>query len=94
MNKSLRSLLSLSGQTVAYGVGFYSKQIAVYLTLPLLTSLMTQEEYGIVSIVTSFYLVLNTLTNIGLPLATFRLYNDSDEEDHQQNILGSSQVFC
>jgi len=93
MNKSLRSLLSLSGQSVAYGVGFYSKQIVVYLTLPLLTSLMTQEEFGIVSIVTPFYLVLNTLTNVGLPLATFRLYNDSDEEDHQQNILGSSQAL-
>jgi O-antigen/teichoic acid export membrane protein len=93
MNKSLRSLLSLSGQSVAYGVGFYSKQVVVYLTLPLLTSLMTQEEYGIVSIVTPFYQVLNTLTNVGLPLATFRLYNDSDDESYQQKILGSSQAL-
>ncbi len=93
MNKSLRSLLSLSGQTFSYGVGFFGRQIIVYLTLPLLTNLMTQQEYGIVSLVTSFLIVVNTLTNFGLPAATVRLYNDSDDKDHQQDVLGSSQAL-
>lgn len=93
MNKSFRPLLALSGQSLVYGMGVYGRQIVIYLTLPLLTSLMTQEQYGIISIVTSFYSVVNTVTNVGLPSATFRIYNDLEEDESKKYTLGTSQLL-
>lgn len=93
MNKSFQPLLRLSGQSLAYGMGVYGRQIIIYLTLPLLTTLMTQQEYGAVSIITSFYTVINTLTNVGLPSATFRIYNDREESAQKRVTLGSSQIL-
>lgn len=93
MKKTLRPLFSLSGQSLAYGMGVYGRQVVIYLSLPFLTSLMTQQEYGAISIITSFYTVVNTLTNVGLPSATFRIYNDSENSAHRNHTLGSSQLL-
>jgi O-antigen/teichoic acid export membrane protein len=93
MNNPLRPLLTLSGQSIAYGIGFFGRQLVVYLTLPLITTIMPQIEFGIVSVITSFYTVLVTITNMSLPSATFRLFNDQDDERFQQSILGTSQML-
>ena len=85
-----RSLLSLSWQSFAYGVGSFSRKIVVYLTLPLLTRLMGQTEYGIVVIMMAFISLTDTLSDAGLPLATFRLYNEREDAKHRGSVLGSS----
>lgn len=91
MQKSLRSLFSLSWQSLAYGVGFFGRQVIVLISLPIITNLVSQTDFGAISIITSFYLVINTLTNVGIPSATFRLYNDDVSQEEKQNILGTSQ---
>ena len=93
MEKSLRSLLSLSGQLVAYGIGFVGRQLVTLITLPLITNLVSQEDFGIISIITSFYIVCNTITNMGLPSATFRFYNDKQDPNQQNEVLGTSQTL-
>jgi len=93
MNRSLKSLISLTSQSVVYGIGFFGRQLVVYLTLPLITNLVPQDDFGIISIVTSFYTVINTLTNVGLPSATFRYYNDDIDVDKRQKVIGTSQAL-
>jgi len=93
MEKSLRSLLSLSGQLVAYGIGFVGRQLVTLITLPLITNLVSQKDFGIISIITSFYLVCNTITNMGLPSATFRFYNDNKDPNQQKEVIGTSQTL-
>lgn len=93
MNKSLRAILSLSWQSIAYGIGILGSQLIIYVTLPFLTRYMPQEEYGVISIITALYALLNTLTNAGLPAATYRFYNDSQDEQDRRLVLGGSQLL-
>jgi O-antigen/teichoic acid export membrane protein len=93
MNKSLRAILSLSWQSVAYGVGILGSQLIVYLMLPFLTRYMSREDYGVVVVITALYAFLNTLTNAGLPAATYRFYNDSQSEQDRKLTLGGSQFL-
>jgi O-antigen/teichoic acid export membrane protein len=93
MNRSLKSLISLTSQSVVYGIGFFGRQLVVYLTLPLITNLVPRGDFGIISIVTSFYTVINTLTNVGLPSATFRYYNDDIDVDKRRKVIGTSQAL-
>ena len=93
MNSSARSILSLSWQSVAYGIGVVGSQVIVYLMLPLLTHYMSREDYGAVSVITALYAFLNTLTNAGLPSATFRFYNDNPSDESQRLTLGASLLL-
>jgi O-antigen/teichoic acid export membrane protein len=93
MNKSLRAILSLSWQSVAYGIGILGSQLIIYIMLPFLTRYMPQEEYGAVSVITALYAFLNMLTNAGLPSATFRYYNNSRGEEDRRITIGASQFL-
>ncbi len=92
-NKSLRAILSLSWQSVAYGIGTLGSQLLVYFMLPFLTRYMSQEEYGVVSVITAAFAFLNMLTNAGLPQATFRYFNNIKDENEQQITIGTSQIL-
>jgi O-antigen/teichoic acid export membrane protein len=92
-NKSLRAILSLSRQSVAYGVGMLGSQLIIYVMLPFLTRYMPQEEYGVVSVITALYAFLNMLTNAGLPAATFRYYNETADEKDRRVTVGASQLL-
>ncbi len=93
MNSSARSILSLSWQSLAYGIGLIGSQIIVYFMLPILTHYMPRADYGAVSVITSLYAFLNTLTNAGLPSATFRYYNEDPSEENHRLTLGASQFL-
>lgn len=91
MNKSLRSILSLSWQSVVYGIGILGSQLIIYVMLPFLTRYMPQAEYGVVSVITAMYAFLNNLTNAGLPSATFRYYTAGQDANDQRITIGASQ---
>ena len=94
MNKSsLRALLSLSWHSVAYGIGILGSQLIIYVTLPFLTRYMPREEYGVIAVITALYALLNTLTNAGLPAATYRFYADAQSEQDKKIVLGGSQFL-
>ncbi|MBT7782999.1 MAG: oligosaccharide flippase family protein [Anaerolineae bacterium] len=93
VNTSFRPLLSLSWQSVAYGIGIFGSQIVMFFTLPLFTHYMSQDEYGAVSVITVLYTFLNSFTNAGLPSGTFRLYHDDQDVFAQRLILSASQFL-
>lgn len=93
MNLSLRTILSLSWQSVAYGVGVVGSQVVVYLMLPVLTHNMSKEEYGAIPVILALFGFLNMLTNAGLPSATFQFYNNTEDEKERQLTLGGSQFL-
>lgn len=92
-NPSLRALLSLSWQSVAYGIGIFGSQAIMLVMTPLFTHNMAQQEYGAISVITVIYAFINTFTNAGLPSATFRLFNDSSDEQNQRQVIGASQFL-
>jgi O-antigen/teichoic acid export membrane protein len=93
MNKSLRAILSLSWQSLAYGVGILGSQLIVYILLPFLTRYMPREEYGVISVITALYAFVNVLTNAGLMPATFRYFNKNEDDKDRRATLGASQFL-
>ena len=85
--------MSLSWQSVAYGIGTLGSQLLIYFMLPFLTRYMTQEEYGVVSVIVAMHAFLNMLTNAGLPQATFQYFNKNQDEKEQQITISSSQFL-
>lgn len=87
---SLRPLLALSWQSLGYGLGIFGRQLINYLTLPLFTNHMPQTEFGLVSFAISIMAFVNTLTNAGLPAATYRFYHEDDNPKIRRRVLGSA----
>jgi O-antigen/teichoic acid export membrane protein len=90
---SLRSILALTGQSAAYGIGVLGSQFVSYLTFPVLTHAMQRDEYGAVSVIAALYAFLNTLTFAGLPAATFRFYSEGVDDEDRRRTLGSAQLL-
>lgn len=89
-NNVLSPLLSISGQSLAYGIGVLGRQIVVFFMLPLLTHFLRPAEFGIISIMLAFVSFIDILSDAGLPAATYRLYNDRLDSKGQRDVLGSS----
>jgi O-antigen/teichoic acid export membrane protein len=88
-----RYLLSLSWQSMAYGIGVFGRQVIIYLSLPFFTTRMSQEEFGVISVMIAFLSFVDVLSSAGLPAATFRLYNDKENSSRKRQILGSSLLL-
>jgi len=55
---------------------------------------MTQAEYGIVALTASLVAFTNTVSNLGLPAATFRYYNEYESEAERQEVLGAGCLLA
>lgn len=91
--KSIVSLLDLSWQSVAYGVGVFGRRLVIVLATPVLTRHMAQDQYGIVSMLSAFAALAGIVVKSGLSPAMFRLYNDCRDDQARSLVLGSAQVL-
>ena len=89
----LQPLLSLASQIVIYGLSPIGRRIVIYFAIPLLTTYMGMDSFGVVSVLISLLAVFDIISSAGLPPATFRLYNEDDNPDNQSNTLGSSLLL-
>lgn len=92
-DSSFRPLISLSWQSVAYGIGVLGQQLVTYLTLPILTLYLDQADFGVVSVLIAFFSLVNVISNAGLPAATFRMYNENDDPDLHIRVLSTAQIM-
>jgi O-antigen/teichoic acid export membrane protein len=90
LKNPVHSVTSLSKQSLLYGIGILGRQFIIYLTLPILTHYLTQEQFGIVAVSTAFLSLIDILSNIGLPAAVFRFYNDTQVDEERKTITGTS----
>jgi O-antigen/teichoic acid export membrane protein len=89
-NRLKDPLISLSSQSIGYGLGVFGRQIILYLTLPLFTNNLERDEFGIISVMLAFLSFIDMLSNAGLPAATFRLYNDTENPNRRAQLIGTS----
>src|SRR6266498_2101174 len=93
MRPKTRSLLALSWQSMAYGLGQFGRGIVLYLILPVLTRLLGPAEYGVIALMASFISFTDVLSDAGLPSATFRMYHEEDNAQYHRRVLGSSLLL-
>lgn len=76
-----------------YGVGDVLPKAAAVLVLPLLTRVLSPREYGILSGVTVFSVVLTLILQLSLSGAFVRFYQDSPDEAARRRLFGTLATF-
>jgi O-antigen/teichoic acid export membrane protein len=91
--KSLRSLFSLTGQSIGYGFGIFARQFVMIISVAFFTRGLPKDEYGVLAITTSVLALAQNITGPGMLPTLFRLYNDGNDARAKRDILGASQVI-
>ena len=65
--------------TFNYGLGSFLPQVVGFLLIPVYTAYLTQNDYGVVDLATTFSALLIVLMRLGVPGAVTRFYYDFPE---------------
>ena len=86
----------LMKNTIIITIGKICTQFVSFFLLPLYTSLLTTEEYGIVDILNTYITLLIPLITLQIEQATFRYLIDIREkkdDDEKKKIISSAMIF-
>lgn len=72
----MSSLKQLFSQSSSYFVGRLLMMVAGLISMPILTRILTKEDYGLMSLVFSALTMISTIMACGFPQATTRLFAD------------------
>ncbi|HCF38313.1 MAG TPA: hypothetical protein DER56_04455 [Thermosipho africanus] len=78
--------------TAYYTIGNFTSKAVNFLLLPLYTSYLTPDEYGIVNSMDVFSNILLIFFTLGLERAIYRLYYDYKTEKGQKDFLGTVSI--
>ncbi len=78
--------------TFFYAIGNFTSKAINFLLLPLYTSYLTPEEFGIVSSMQVFTSILLIFLTLGLERAIYRLFFDYKTEKEKKNFLGTIAI--
>jgi len=82
-------LKQLAGDSVIYGIsGIVSRMISVFL-VPLYTRLFSPEDYGVINLVNTSFLLIGLVIVFALDNSAARWYYDTDEITEQKKTFGS-----
>jgi len=84
---------ALRKDILLYGMMSALTQMSGVLLLPILTRVLSVDEYGAVDIVATFVSLLAIGVMLALPSALVRYYRDVDSNE-QRSLLASSVLFC
>ena len=73
-----KEIISLSKNTLIYGVGHILARIVTFLLLPLYTNVFTPDEYGIISLAYVIMGFMSVVMHYGLDAALMKRYVQSD----------------
>ena len=76
--------------SIIYGLGQILSRFIGFLLLPLFTSYLTPQDYGIIAILGIMNLVVISLFSFGFNVATGLCYFDSDDTQRKAETLWSS----
>ncbi len=77
----LRSIKTLSLQTLVYGTGHVLARSVSFLLLPLYTNVFTTYDYGVISLAYAFMGIMGVVLRYGLDAALMKWYVQSERED-------------
>ncbi len=87
---TIKSLLS---ESAIYGIAKIVDPAIGFLLLPLVTTLLTPQNYGLIAIFTATSHVMFTVCSLGIHLAFFRYFTEAKTEQEQQAITNTSVVL-
>jgi O-antigen/teichoic acid export membrane protein len=91
---ALAALRKLASDSLIYGIsGTISRFLSVFL-VPIYTRLFSPAEYGVISLTTSFFALMNILILFGLDNSVARWYYDTDDKSDQAESLNTFLWTC
>lgn len=95
----MKPVKQLAGQTVIYGLSTIVPRFLSFLLVPLYTYFFPAEEYGVVTELYAYVIVLNILLTYGMETAFFKFSQDSGNADKiystiLTSIFTSSGIFA
>lgn len=95
----MKPVKQLAGQTVVYGLSTIVPRFLSFLLVPLYTWFFPAEEYGVVTELYAYVIVLNILLTYGMETAFFKFSQDGGNADRVYStiltsILTSSLIFA
>jgi O-antigen/teichoic acid export membrane protein len=88
----LSGLKNLFKQTFIYGLATVLPRMLSFILVPLYTTkgvLSSVAEYGEVSVIFSYFVLLNVILSYGMETAFFRFFN---KEDDKESVIGTSTI--
>ena len=89
----IKNQLVLIKNTLIYGLGKSSEDLAKFLLLPLYTRHLTPTDYAIVSLVTLLTSFLLPILSLGTSTSVFRFYNETKDEFERGKVFYSSLLL-
>ncbi|MCU0242301.1 MAG: oligosaccharide flippase family protein [Vicinamibacteria bacterium] len=87
-------LRRLAGQALIYGSADVFCNVISFLLLPLYTTYLTLEDYGVLGILALFSAAAKIVFRLGLESAFFRLHYDQHDPRDQQRLAGTVFFFA
>lgn len=88
----LRKLRDLASDSATYGLSGVIRQAISFFLLPLYTSYLTPEDYGILALLAIVALLFLPLANLGISNAVFRRYNTVKNEEERLQVLNTGMI--
>ena len=76
-----------------YGIGQVAVKLIAIALIPLYTSNLSTAEYGILQICNIFGSILIIIINLGITSSLFKIYYNSDKNDHREKTITSAFVI-
>ncbi len=81
----------LAKDTILFGISSFGSKIILFLLVPLYTSILTTENYGIADLITTTVELIYPVLTLGISDATLRFALSKDE--NKKNVLAISLIF-
>ena len=77
-------------QSFIYGIGNMANKVIGFILLPLYTSHLTIDDYGMLGLLEATAMILVAVLSLRIPTAMIRWCSDTDDEEEQKSILFTS----
>jgi O-antigen/teichoic acid export membrane protein len=88
----LDRIKTLSKESFIYGLSGALSGVVSFILLPLYAHVLSPEDYGYLSVLSVFQMVLEITVIFGLNSALFRYYLMADSEDEKQSVLDTCAI--
>jgi len=89
----LSTIKNLFKQTFVYGLATVLPRMVSFLLVPLYTDILPKEEYGEISVIFAYFVLINVILAYGMETAFFRFYNKSENLNSVLSTSGWSLVI-
>ena len=83
----------LAVNTIIIGIGKFSTQIVSFLLLPLYTSILTTEEYGIYDLIVTVSTFLLPIITLLMQESMFRFLIDCNDDEEKKNVISQTILY-